>query len=188
MQLPLQITFSNMEPSDAIKANIHEKAEKLDHYCDHIMSCRVVVEAPHKHHHQGKLYHIKIDITVPKGEIVVSRNTDQNHAHEDIYVAIRDAFNAATRQLEDYTRQERAEVKHHEAPKHGSVTEIVTKQDYGTIKTDDGRLIYFHRNSVLNNAFDKLKPGSEVRFDEEQGDNGPQASTVRIIGKHHIVE
>ncbi|MGD8783087.1 MAG: HPF/RaiA family ribosome-associated protein [Thioalkalispiraceae bacterium] len=114
MQIPLQITYRDMDPSDAVNTAIHEKAEKIEHFAD-ITSCKVTIEAPHKHHHKGRLFAIKLDITVPGDEIVVSRNPDQKHAHEDIYVAIRDAFNAAKRQLEDYVRRRRGQVKHHES-------------------------------------------------------------------------
>lgn len=113
MQIPLQITFRDMEPSEAVEAKIKEKAAKLDRFHDHIMSCRVVVEMPHQHQNQGKLFHVKVDITVPGSEIVASHTSDQNHAHEDPYVAIRDAFDAARRQLEDYIRRRRGEVKAH---------------------------------------------------------------------------
>ena len=114
MQIPLQITYRDMEPSDAVEANIREKAAKIEHFAENITSCRVTVEAPHKHHHKGRLFAIKLDITVPGEEIVVSRSPDQDHSHEDIYVAIRDAFNAARRQLEDYVRVCRGQVKHHQ--------------------------------------------------------------------------
>ena len=97
MKLPLQITFRHMERSDALEADIREKAGKLDQYCDQIMACRVVVDAPHQHHQQGNLYHISVDLTVPGGEIVASRESDQHHAHEDAYVATRDAFDAVQR-------------------------------------------------------------------------------------------
>lgn len=187
MQLPLQITFRNMDPSDAVEANVREKAAKLDGFLDNIMACRVVVEAQHRHHHKGNLYSARIDITVPGHEIVVSRAPGKDHAHEDVYVAVRDAFDAAYRQLEDHARKVRGKVKYHETPPHGTIVELHPDEDYGRIKTTDGRLIYFHRNSVLNVDFDGLGEGDEVRFDEEIGDRGPQASTVRVVGKHHIV-
>ncbi len=113
MKLPLQITWRNVDQSDAIEASIHEHADKLDQFCDQIMSCRVVVEAPHGHHHKGKQYHIGIDITVPGTEIAVKRDPGKNTAHEDIYVSIRDAFDAARRQLQDYVRKQRGDVKKH---------------------------------------------------------------------------
>jgi ribosomal subunit interface protein len=109
MQIPMQITIRDMEHSEALEARIREKAQKLDEFFNHIMSCRVVVEMPHKHHHQGKQFNVRIDIGVPGNEIVVNRD----HA-EDVYVALRDAFSAAKRQLEDYARKVRGDVKTHE--------------------------------------------------------------------------
>ena len=117
MRIPMEITFRHMEPSPAVEARIREKAEKLDRFSAQIMACRVVVEAPHEHKHQGKLFHVRIDLTVPGGELVVSRgHNHQSHAHEDVYVALRDAFDAAKRLLEDYTRQQRGDVKAHSKP------------------------------------------------------------------------
>ncbi len=188
MKLPLMVTFRHMDTSDAVLANITEKANKLDRFSEHIMSCRVVVEAPHQHHRKGNLFKVSVDITLPQGEIYASRSSDKNHAHEDVYVAIRDAFNAAKRQLEDYMREMRLDVKTHIPPPHGKVLRLFPEKDYGIIASADGREIYFHRNSVINFPFEDLNIGSEVRFDEEKGDEGPQATTVAVLGKHHIVE
>jgi ribosomal subunit interface protein len=187
MQLPLEITFRNMERSEALENKVRERAEKLDRFADHIMSCRVVVEAPHKHHQKGNLYHVRIDITVPGKEIVVSREPDQHHAHEDANVAVRDAFDAARRQLEDYVGHHRGNVKAHEVSPHGHIATLFPAEDYGIIRTPDGREIYFHRNSVVDVDFAALTEGMSVHFHEEMGENGPQASTVHIEGKHHTV-
>ena len=116
MQIPLEITFHNMDHSDAVDANIREKAAKLERYFDRIIACRVVVEAPHKHSRKGKMFEVRVDISVPGKEIVVNRNGPKNHAHEDVYVAIRDAFAAAGRQLEDHSRKVRGDVKTHQSP------------------------------------------------------------------------
>ena len=113
MKQPLQINFRDIPPSDAVEARIREKAAKLDEFYDHIMTCSVMVEAPHTHHHKGYLYHIRIDLTVPNGEIVINRDPKDHQAHEDIYVAIRDAFDAARRKLQDYARKQRGDVKSH---------------------------------------------------------------------------
>ncbi|HEU0188950.1 MAG TPA: ribosome-associated translation inhibitor RaiA [Gallionella sp.] len=109
MQIPLQITIRDVEHSEALETHIRDKANKLDEFFQHIMSCRVVVEVPHKHHNQGKQFNVRIDIGVPGSEIVVNRD----HA-EDVYVALRDAFDAAKRRLEDYARKIRGDVKRHE--------------------------------------------------------------------------
>jgi ribosomal subunit interface protein len=110
MQIPMQITIRDFENSEALETHIRQKAQKLDEFFNHIMSCRVVVEMPHKHHHQGKQFNVRIDIGVPGNEIVVNRD----HS-EDVYIALRDAFDAAKRQLEDYVRKIRGQVKTHEA-------------------------------------------------------------------------
>jgi ribosomal subunit interface protein len=184
MQLPLQITFRDMEPSDAVETRIRERAAKLDEYYSRIMSCRVVVEAPHRRHHQGKLFHVSIDVTVPDGELVVNREPVLRHAHEDVYVAIRDAFNAAQRRLADYARRQRRDVKTHEAPSaQARVLRLFPEESYGFLAAADGHEVYFHKNSVLNDGFGRMEVGVEVQFVEELGEKGPQASTVRLVDK-----
>jgi ribosomal subunit interface protein len=116
MQIPLEISFRNMDPSPAVEARIREKAEKLERFHDRIIGCTVVVEAPHRHQHKGKLYTVRIDISVPGKDVVVDRTKPLNHAHEDVYVAVRDAFAAAVRRLEDHARRMRGDVKTHAAP------------------------------------------------------------------------
>lgn len=100
MKTPLQITFRDMPPSDALDTHIREKADKLEQLFADIVSCRVVIEQPARHHQQGRPFNVRIDLGVPGKEIVVDKQ-----ANEDAYVALRDAFDAARRQLEDYARQ-----------------------------------------------------------------------------------
>jgi ribosomal subunit interface protein len=187
MQVPLEIHFHNMDSSPAIEAEIRTRVAKLERFADQIVSCRVTVEAPHKHQHQGNLYSVKVDLRFPGGEVVASRDPSAHHAHEDAYVAVRDAFKAARRQLQDRVRVRRGQVKPHEAPPHGRICALYPDRDSGRIATSDGREIYFHRNSVLNADFDQLEAGLEVRFHEDSGEKGPRASSVHVIGKHHIV-
>jgi ribosomal subunit interface protein len=113
MQVPLEITFRGVPHSDAVEARIREKAAKLEQFCDNIISCRVAVEAEHHHQHQGNLYKVRIDLSVPQKHIVVSRDHHDKQSHEDFYVALRDAFAAATRQLEEHMRIQRGQVKTH---------------------------------------------------------------------------
>ncbi len=183
MRLPLQITYRDMLPSEAVDRVIRERAERLDQFCDRITSCRVVVESRHHHRRQGTLYHIRIDLTAPGDEIVVSRESALHKTHEDIYVAIRDAFDAARRRLEDYVRRHRRQLKAHEAAPRGRIVRLDAINDYGFIETPDGREIYFHRNSVVDARFDRLTEGDTVRFHEEAGEEGPQASTVHVEEK-----
>lgn len=187
MKLPLQITFRNMQALPDIEAIVRNKAEKLDQFFGHIMRCRVIIESRHKHHHQGNIYEIHIDITVPGKEIAVSREAALNHAHEDIDVAIRDAFDAAKRQLQDHSAKVQRHVKTHAPIPHGKIIQLNPYEDFGIIQTSDGREIYFHRNSILNTEIDELELGDEVRFHEEPGEQGPQASSVSVEGKHHVL-
>jgi ribosomal subunit interface protein len=106
MQIPLQITLRGIGQSDAIEAVIREKAAKLDQFHPRIMSCAVVVEVPGKHQHKGKEFVVRIDLKIPGEEIAVNRDH-----HEDIYVALRDAFDAVRRQLEDAVKRQRDELK-----------------------------------------------------------------------------
>ncbi|MBI5379065.1 MAG: ribosome-associated translation inhibitor RaiA [Nitrospirae bacterium] len=178
MIIPLQITVRNVLLSEAAENAIREKAAKLDRYYDRITSCRVVVEAPHRRHHQGVLYNVRVDLTVPGGELLVKREP-----HEDLYVAIRDAFDAARRQLEDYARRQRGQVKIHEEPPQARVSKLFPGEGYGFLETPDEREIYFHRNSVLNGGFERLEVGSLVRYTEGMGEQGPQATTVAIVNR-----
>jgi cold shock CspA family protein len=185
MQIPLKIDFCNTERLETVEADIRRHAEKLEEFFDRITSCRVVLEAPHHHHHKGNLYHVRILLSVSRKELVVDREPSEHHAHEDVHVTIRDAFKAMRRQLEDYAREMRGDVKAHTVPPHGKVVQLVAEGNYGFIETPDGRQVYFHRNAVLDDAFDELTVGTEVRFEEEAGEKGPQASTVSLAGRHH---
>jgi ribosomal subunit interface protein len=188
MQLPLEIRFRNLDRSPAVEEAVRDAAAKIERFAEEIVSCRVTIEGPHKRHRHGNLYAVCVDIHYAGGEVVASRDPSADHAHEDVYVAVRDAFNAAARQLRDRIRIRRGDVKPHATEPHGKVLSIDRARDCGLIATSDGREIYFHRNSLLNASFDKLKPGAEVRFSEERGDQGPQASSLRVIGKHHLVD
>lgn len=187
MSTSLQITFKDMDPSPAIETRIRQKASQLDRFFRRAGRCHVTVAAPHRRHRKGGLYEVTVRLTVPPGrEIVTGREGRKDHAHEDVNVAIRDAFDAAIRQLEDHARRLRAELKTHAVPMHGRVASLFA--DHGFVATDAGD-IYFHRNSVVGEDFDALEIGREVRLDiaEDESANGWQATTVRLVGKHHPV-
>jgi cold shock CspA family protein len=181
MQLPLQITFRHMPPSPALEARIQALAQHLERFSSQITSCHVIIDAPHQHQHRGKIYEVHIHLTLPKGELVVQREHRQRHSHEDAHVALRDAFDALKRQLEDFERERRQDVKHREAQPSGWISELYAVEGFGRIQTKDGRSLYFHKNSVIGHDFDHLNTGMEVRFVEEAGERGPQASTVKIV-------
>ncbi|MGO9379317.1 MAG: HPF/RaiA family ribosome-associated protein [Dissulfurispiraceae bacterium] len=176
MEMPLQITIRNLELSELTKDDLKRRAEKLDTFYPRIMRCRVTVEIPHRYKKQAMNaveYNISIDLTVPGKEIVI-----KNRPNKDLDIGIREAFDAAQRKLEDYATKLRGDVKHHETPPHGVVMSIFPDEGYGFLSAEDGHAIYFHENSVLEKNFKRLKAGSFVRYKEEMGEKGPQASTV----------
>ena len=182
MKLQLQITTRDIPHSEALESHIRQKAEKLETFYPQIMGCRIVVEVPHKHKHQGNLFNVRLDITVPGKELVVTREPN-----EDVYVALRDAFDAAKRQLEDYGRRQRGEVKAHAPVLHGKVVRLMPEEGYGFVETSDGQELYFHRENLANNNFEQLEEGSEVQFLEDIGSEGFQAKRVST-GKRQVEE
>jgi ribosomal subunit interface protein len=173
MQLPVQITYRGMPSSAAIEDAVRDRVAKLEQFHPRIMSCRVVIEQPGKHKRQGKEFVVHVDLKVPGGEVAVNRDH-----HEDVYVALRDAFDAARRKLEDYAREKRGDVKHHELTQSGKVVRLVAGEGYGFIATPDGRELYFSRENVVTPVFEHLAPGTEVHFIEEMAAEGPQAKRV----------
>jgi cold shock CspA family protein/ribosome-associated translation inhibitor RaiA len=200
MAISIGITYQNFSPSPAIDARVREKASALERYHDRITECRVVLEQVSRHHHQGRLYEVRVDIVVPGGEIIAGRSPGEDHAHEDVNVAVRDAFKAARRRLEDHVRRtdghrataqrlgehqaaplSQALGKTHHMIHHGTVVRLFADEDYGFIATPDNREVYFHRNSVVAGGWDKLDVGRRVRFTEEAGDKGPHAHSVAPV-------
>jgi ribosomal subunit interface protein len=167
-----------MERSEALDADIRERVAKLEQFHPRMMSCRVLVEETRKHHLQGRQFTIRVDTRVPGKEVVVTRDH-----HEDIYVALRDAFDSVKRQLEEVVREKRGDVKQHEVPQRGEVLRMVREEGFGFIGTPDGRELYFSRENVVHPGFDALEAGVAVQFIEEMAAEGPQAKRVSV-GKH----
>ncbi|HUI60222.1 MAG TPA: HPF/RaiA family ribosome-associated protein [Steroidobacteraceae bacterium] len=180
MKLPLQITFRHMAASPALESRIRELTARFEKFSDQIVRCHVIVEPLSRHQRHGSLYEFHVHITLPDEEIAIRRAHPGDHSHEDAYVALRDAFRAARRQLQDYERKRRRDVKVHAGPAQGWIWELDGARGFGRIEAEDGRLIYFHRNSVVGKRFEDLSNGAAVQFTEEPGDLGPQASTVHV--------
>ncbi len=178
--MQLQITFKDLPASETVEEKIRGAAAKLERFHGEIISCRAVVSASQLRHRKGSHYHLRLDVSVPGRKLVVNHKPGDETTHTDILVAIRDAFSAMERMLRDHSQQRRGEVKRGVAPPHGHVSRLYPEEGYGFIETDDGREIYFHEHSVLNNAFKKLREGTGVRYAEEQGEKGAQASTVEV--------
>lgn len=181
MQTPLHLTFRGLDRTDALDAYVRRHVDKLSTFHDRIASCRVAVESPHHHTHNGRQYRIRVDVRVPGHEVVVSRAPDATPSTTDAYASIDRAFDEAGRRLQECLRRDRGQVKPHEHNPHGHVTKLYAYEGYGFIEDATGTDVYFHRNAVRDGGFERLHIGSRVRYVEEIGEKGPQASTVVVI-------
>lgn len=180
MQVEPHITFEGFPASEHVRSKIEIEVRKLEQFFGRLIACRVIVRKPQERHHHGDLYSIAVHLTMPGGkEIHADRNPPLNHAHEDVSVAIRDVFAAARRKLQDEARILRGDMKTHEGPQLAVIGTLIAEQGYGFLETEDGREIYFHRNSVDKDGFDKLEVGERVVYSEALGDKGPQATFVK---------
>lgn len=177
MQIPLSIATHHTDLPASATSLIRKKAHKLERFYERLTGCEVIVEGPGGHHMNGGPYGVNIHLSVPGSEIHVDRQSG-----EDLMEAIREAFEAARRQLKEYARKQRGEVKAKEAQPRGRVMRIFRERGYGFLETADGREVYFHENSVLEPGFGTLEVGTEVRYTEEQGFEGPQASSLAPAG------
>lgn len=185
MEAQPQIVFEHIGPSDALRQRVLEEIAHLEQFHGRLTSCRVVLSAPEKHKHKGRLYQVRIHLVLPGGREVAVRPSTQRHQwNQDPLVAIRNAFDAARRQLEDKVRRMRGDVKTHEAPQErGTVARVFPENDYGFITAADGGEVYFHRNAVVDADFASLKVGDAVSYVARQGEKGLQASTVHLKHK-----
>jgi cold shock CspA family protein/ribosome-associated translation inhibitor RaiA len=197
MTLATQITFRHMEPSPALEAEVRKEAFALERFCNQIKSCRVVITAP-QHREYGGLIKVRIDVGFHSEDLVVEHNpslhtdartreairqtgqSEPNREHRDPAGAIRDAFQEMRRRLHACMEKLRGQAKQHEGISSGTVTKLSPADDFGFLDSE-GHGVYFHRNSVLDGHFDRLRLGSRVRFVEEIGEKGPQASSVRLV-------
>jgi ribosomal subunit interface protein len=184
MQIPLRIAFRNLPPSEAIDTYVRKRASKLERFSPRIVRCDVAVESPHKHQLSGRPYRVRIDLTIPGAEVVVGHSPDENRSHQDVYACIDDAFDDLGRRLEDVVRRMRGDIKPHvSAYQEGRVCKLWSYEGFGFLQNRLGEEVYFHKNSVLHHGFERLKVGDRVRFVEEMGNEGPQASTVTFLGR-----
>jgi cold shock CspA family protein len=187
MQTPLQVDFQGVPKTPQVKDAIEKHVAQLEQRYGRVTSCRVSLRAPGGHHQNGGLYEVNIQLSLPNGrEVNVGRTAPADERRADLTFAINDAFKRARRRLQDNVRRLQGAVKQHDGPPAATVVRLDPSGEYGFFETGDGREIYFHCNSVLDAGFSRLAIGSRVSFMEEPGEKGPQASTVRLLGKHGL--
>ncbi len=183
METIVEVDFEGMKPIESIRSAIDLGVERLEKRFGRITACRVAVKAPGDHHRTSGLYEIRIWLSLPDGrQVAVARTPPLDERYGDLPFALNDTFKRARRRLRDQVRRMEGIVKTHEGEPIGTVTKL--DDGFGFLQTSDGREIYFNAHSVLNGAFAKLKAGTRVTFAEEAGEKGPQASTVRLLGRH----
>ncbi len=207
MQVPLELSFDDLPPTEWIEGYIRERVDKLERICDDLIACRVTITCEHHHKHKGNPHRVRVELTMPpKKDLIGDKEGPVNDPHVQLRPIIRRAFEAVEKQLKKEMERRRGAVKHHEEP-HAFVIRLFPERGYGFIKSpQDGREFFFHRSAVLHDDFDRMTPGTQVRFEEavdedalgindlmevgledddlaELEDRGPQASTVQIIDK-----
>jgi cold shock CspA family protein len=187
MQVPLHIELQGMGERPDIRQVIQTRVAELEQRFGRITACQVFVRAPGEHHETGGPYHVTIRLTLPNAsEVNVGRTVPLDERHGDLSFAIHDAFKRARRRLQDYARRIQGQVKQHEHQPTGTVIRLDGGGEFGFLQANDGHEVYFHRNSVPHDGFRRLRVGSRVAFSEEMGEKGPQASTMRLLGKHGL--
>jgi ribosome-associated translation inhibitor RaiA len=180
MKQALQIVFLGMDPSPAVEAAAREKAAKLDRFRADLMSCRVTIELRHKHKHQGAPCAVRIDVTAPGHELCVDRVAD-----EDVYVALREAFDDMRRRIEDSVRRDRGQQKVHAAVLHGQVVRLDAERRCGFIRTVEGDEYWFGAENVADVPFEHVEQGASAQFVPDLAAEGRQAKRVSF-GKHRF--
>ncbi|MBN1815870.1 MAG: HPF/RaiA family ribosome-associated protein [Sedimentisphaerales bacterium] len=187
MKTPLEITLRGVKGSPQLEEIIRNKVSKLERICGYMIRCRVAVEKPHKYVDSGSPYRVRIDMTVPpKHELVVKQRPGRGDMHAPLEIVLKDIFSIAARTLRKLVDQQHGQTKTH--PNH-QVTALVDRlfpeKDFGFLRTvDTNDDIYFHKNSVRNGDFNRMRPGAGVRFHAELGDKGLQATTVEILDRN----
>lgn len=199
MQITPTIAFRGLVPSEALEAEVLTRIDKLETFCPSIVGCRVLIELVQRRHERGNRYHVRIDLTVPGEDLVVThqaslrattravgaqkttKTSELYRERKHARVAVREAFETARRRLQDYLRRQRGAVKAGARQPLGRVSRLFPIDEYGYIEAEDGHDVYFQKTAVLKDAFDRLSVGSVVSFVEAAGEKGPQASTVRLL-------
>jgi cold shock CspA family protein/ribosome-associated translation inhibitor RaiA len=187
MQTPLEVDFQGLSGTPHIQDAIVRHVAQLEQRYGRVTSCRVALKGPSGHHQNGGLYEVNIRLALPDGrQVNIGRTAQADERHANLTFAINDAFKRARRRLQDHVRRLQGLVKQHDGPPIGTVMRLNPSGEFGFLESGDGWEIYFHRNSVLDGGFSRQVVGSRVTFAEEAGEKGPQASTVKLLGKHGL--
>lgn len=183
MQVPLEITYRNVEKTEDIDRLIREKMAKIEKICNYIVSCHVVIEHPQEYQNAGNPYQIRIEMSIPKNHyIVVKHGMGKEDMHLPLSTVIRKAFDAVRKQVRELVQRQHAHLKVHDVNGTiGIVNKINREEGYGFLLNAEGEDVYFHKNSVVQNEFDQLYEGATVIHTEEPTERGPKATSVKLF-------
>jgi len=186
MQTPAQIEFEGIQVSAEIRAAVEQHVAELESRFGRTTAARIMVKGPGDHHQTGGQYQVSIRLALPEGrEVHVGRTPKLDERYGELTFAVDDAFKRARRQLQDQARLRRGDVKTHEPQPIGTVARIDPSGEFGFLEAADGHEVYFNCNSVVDGG-SNIVPGTRVSYVEEIGEKGPQASTVKMLGKHGL--
>ena len=183
METEPQIVFENMESSEALRQRVLDELEGLERFFGRITSARVSMNIPPREHRKGYLYRANIHLVLPGGrEVAVSNNPHSGRAEDDMYAAIEGAFAVARRQLQDEKDMMAAKTRAQTVGSEqiGQVIRLYPEDGFGFIVTPSGHEVWFSQKKVKRGEFKNMQIGTRVYFEEELGDQGPLATTVRI--------
>jgi cold shock CspA family protein len=182
MQTAPELIFHDVDRSAWVETYILERVQRLERFADGITSCRVTLTQEQASHQKGNRYSVLVETRTPPNHDLAAKKAKVIHdMPQQLPALINLAFGALERQLKKTSQMRRGEVKHHENALASGVVEKIFDEGYGFLRgTDDDRQVYFHRNAVLHGDFERLAVGMEVRFAPQEGDDGPQASSVQI--------
>lgn len=189
MQTPVEIDYQGLKANDQLRDCVARNVSTLEERFGRITACRVVIRGPSERHRKGGAYDITIRLSLPQGrEVDIGRSEKAQDQVDnrllDPVIAVNDAFKRARRRLQDQAQRMQGHVKFHESAPVATVSRYDEAAGYGFLETADGREVYFHKNSVIYGSSPHVMPGTRVTFCEEMGIKGPQASSVRLLGKH----
>jgi len=191
MQTPVEIDFQGLQATERLRSCVSRNISTLEQRFGRITACRVTIRGPSERHRKGGAFDVSIRLSLPQGrEVDIGRSEGHPEIAEtdnrllDPVVAVNDAFKRARRRLQDHARRMQGHVKTHDGPPIATVARFDDAAGFGFLETPDGREVYFHKNSILDGGVRWVAPGTRVTFFEEMGDKGPQASTVKVLGKH----
>ena len=184
MQIEPIISYRHLDPSDAVTAHVQKRLAALEHFHHRIVGCEVTLDAPQKRKRTGRIVRAKVDLRLPGDDIHVERSIARGSAREDLLLAINRAFAAAEKTLKHHRKVKGGlEVKPHPPVLHGEITRLEPELGYGYVEADDGHEVYFQRQDLTADRWDRLHLGSRLRFREMQGDKGPYAASVTLLEK-----